>query len=180
MSPRKFFDRFMADNENGRNLKLMRLSDAEYRAFFAGVLPIASKADIRGSFMVGKAPATAEDICNQSPKTTAKAARTTLEKLRAMGMLEFDDELGGEWVHDFDELNPSPKSDPSNAQRQAAWRARNAARNGSVTDGVTPKVTGSNAPEVEGEVEVTTKRAGLASVSNGSAKSETGEVGRAA
>lgn len=130
MSRRKFFDRFMVDNENGRNLKLMRLSDAEYRALLAGVWPIASKADVRGTFMVGGTPATAEDVVHQSPKTTKRAAMSLLAKLRDMGMLEFDDELGGEWVHDWDTLNPAPKADPTNAKRQAEWRSRNAASNG--------------------------------------------------
>lgn len=130
MTPRKYFDRFMVDNEVGRNLKLMRLTDAEFRAFLCGVLPIASKADTRGAFMVGAAPATAEDVAHQSLKTSAKVAESCLRKLREMRMLEFDDALGGEWVHDFDEYNPTPKQDPTNAKRQAEWRARNAANNG--------------------------------------------------
>lgn len=140
------FSCFMADVENGRNLKLMRLTDAEYRAFMGGVLPIAAKADIRGTFMVGRTPATAEDVCNQSPKTSKRAAESLLRKMREMGMLDLDPALGAEWVHDFGEMNPEPKRDRSNAERQARWRARNAARNGTVTP---PEV------EVEGEVEVT-------------------------
>lgn len=120
----------MVDNEHGRNLKVMRLTDAEYRAWMSGVLAIASKADVRGAFMVGSTPADATDVVNQSPKTSRRVAESLLRKLRDWKMLEDDDELGAEWVHDWDELNPSPKADPSNAKRQADWRARNANRNG--------------------------------------------------
>jgi len=141
------FNCFMADVENGRNLKLMRLTDAEYRAFMGGVLPIAAKAEVRGTFTVGRTPATAEDVCNQSPKTSKRAAESLLRKMREMGMLDTDDALGVEWVHDFGELNPEPKRDRSNAARQAKWRARNAARNAVTPPSVTP-------PEVEGEEEV--------------------------
>lgn len=127
----KPFNRFMVANDNGRNLKLSRFTDAEFRAFIQGVLPIASQATPRGAFMVGGQPATAEDVVFMAPKVSKRAAESTLQKMRELGMLEADDELGGEWVHDFDKLNPAPKTDRTNAKRQAAFRARNAESNGS-------------------------------------------------
>lgn len=143
---RRAFDRFMVANDNGRNLKLARLTDGEFRALIQGVLPIASEATPRGSFMVGALPATAEDVSFMAPKVSRRTAKATLEKLRKLGMLEYDDQLGGEWVHDFDKLNPAPKTDPTNAKRQAAWRARNAERNAKSNGGSNGDVT---PPEVK-------------------------------
>lgn len=158
MTRRKAFDRFMLSNSVGLNPKLARLTDAEFRAWVCGVLPIASMADQRGAFMLGSSPATAEDICNVSIKTTRKTAESLLKKLRDMGMLEHDGGLGGEWVHDWDLLNPAPKTDRTNAKRQAEWRARNGSRN-AVTDGVTHGVTGArNADVTPPEVEVGSRK----------------------
>lgn len=160
---RKRFDRFMVANNNGRNLKLARLTDAEFRGLIQGVWPIASEASPRGAFMVGKVPATDADVVFMAPSVSRRTARSLLEKLRELGMLEHDDELGGEWVHDFDVFNPTPKSDPTNAERQARFRERNAQSNGvtrPVTDAVTSSVTDDRVTrvvtlhEVEGEVEV--------------------------
>lgn len=136
------FDRFMVANDNGRNLKLARLTDGEFRAFIQGVLPIASEATPRGAFMVGSSAATPEDVAFVAQKVPLRTAKAAIEKMRSLGMLEFDDELGAEWVHDFDKLNPAPKTDPTNAKRQAEWRARNAesnaSRNSPDNAGVTP------------------------------------------
>lgn len=152
---RKAFNRFMVANDNGRNVKLARLTDAEFRAFIQGVLPIASEATPRGAFMVGNLPATAEDIVFVAPKVKIAAARSVVVKLRALGMLEHDDELGGEWVHDFDKLNPAPRNDPSNAERQARFRERRNAQRNAQRNAVSnaPRNAEVTPPEVEGEVE---------------------------
>lgn len=149
------FDRFMVANNNGHNLKLSRFTDAEFRALIQGVLPIASQATPRGAFKVGDVPATAEDITFLAPKVSLRTATATIKKMRELGMLEQDDEIAGEWVHDWDKLNPAPKSDPTNSKRQAAYRARNAGsngtRNGEVTPPVTEGVTGHEVKKVEVE-----------------------------
>lgn len=136
------FDRFMVATDNGRNLKLSKLTDAEFRALVQGIWPIASIANPRGAFMVGNQPATADDVVFMAPKVSKRAATSCIEKLRALGMLEHDEEIGGEWVHDWDLVNPAPKADRTNAERQARYRAKNAERNATgnaVTDGpVTP------------------------------------------
>lgn len=124
MSRRKTYSRFMLEGDVGHNVKLGRLTDAEFRAWVCGVLPIAAQADPRGAFMVGASPATAEDVCFMSRKTGKRVAETLLRKLRDMKMLEFDEEIGAEWVHDWDLINPAPKLDSTNAERQARYRER--------------------------------------------------------
>jgi hypothetical protein len=55
---------------------------------------------------------------------------SALEVFRAAGLLEHDEDLGGEWVHDFEEWNPEPKR-RTNADRQKRYRDRQkASRNG--------------------------------------------------
>lgn len=116
------FDRFMVANDNGRNGKLAKLSDSEFRAFIQGVLPIASEAKPRGAFLIGKLPADADDIVFKAPKVSKRAARSTIDKLRALGMLEPDTEIGGEWVRDFEQYNPVPKTDSTAAERAKRYR----------------------------------------------------------
>lgn len=133
MSPSQF-DRFMVDVRNGTNFKLAHLSHAHYRAFFSAVVPIAALSKVRGAFMVNGEPATVEHMRLMAPKLTQAECRTALEVFRATGMLEHDEELGGEWVHDFEEWNPEPKGDNTNAERQKRYRDRQrASRNGTVT-----------------------------------------------
>ena len=151
MSPRKHFTRFMVANDNGRNLKWARFTDAEFRALIQGILPIASQADPRGAFMVGTQPATAEDVAFLAPRVSKRTAQKAIDRMRELGMLEHDDEIGGEWVHDWDLLNPAPKQDSTNADRQRRFRDRQKALRNAVTDGVTDRDV--TPPEVEGEVE---------------------------
>lgn len=125
----KAFNRFMTATDLGRNRKLRRkLTVPERWAFVAGVLCIAADAPARGTFAIGAEPATVEDLADEAGVTLA-VATSALAKLRALGMLEFDESLGCERVHDWADYNPEPKADPSNATRQARWRERNAPRN---------------------------------------------------
>lgn len=134
---RKQFDRFMVANDNGRNLKLARFTDGEFRALIQGILPIASEATPRGSFMVGGQAATADDVTFLAPKVSKRTAQRAIDRMRSLGMLEFDDEIGGEWIHDWDLLNPAPKTDRTNAERQRRFRERRNAESNAVTQGVT-------------------------------------------
>lgn len=149
MSPRKF-DRFMVDVEIAGNLKLVKLTDAEWRCHVSGVLPIAAKSPIRGCMLVGDENATEEHVAHQARKSVG-IARSTMRKLRSVGILYHDEEYGCERVHDFEDWNPAPKQDATNAERQRRFRERrNAARNGVTTQRITPNITPT---EVEGEVE---------------------------
>lgn len=125
---RRPFNRLMLDLEAGRNLKLSGLSDSEWRAFIGGVLPIAAKAPFRGCLLIGNRRATEADVAAQAA-VRITAARAALAKLRDLGSIYDDAELGCERVHDFEEWNPAPKVDKTAADRQRRYRDRN----GSVT-----------------------------------------------
>lgn len=143
---RKAFDKFFVDGELGGNPKIGRLTDAQFRCLVTGVWTLAAKASPRGYLVVAGDPFTAQDVAHQAHCSIA-VARSTIDKLRRMEMIELDDETGLEFCHDWWTLNPDPKQDSTNAERQARYRDRhNASSNGgsnAVTNGqVTP-------PEVE-------------------------------
>lgn len=121
----KPFDRVMVHVEIAHHLKLRKLTDAERWAFVAGVLPIAAKSEMRGALTVGRAPAEAEDVAHQA-RVSVRVARSCLDKLRAVGLLERDGEV--EWVHDFEQWNPEPKRDETAAQRAREYRRRQKAK----------------------------------------------------
>lgn len=156
MSPRAF-DRMMIEVEIGGNAKIGRLSDAQFRCLLTGVWALAAKAMPRGYLVVADEPATAHDVAHQAHCTPA-VARKTLELLRSMEMIEMDDQLGVEFVHDWWSINPDPKPDPTNAERQRRFKAKravlhtggsNALGNAPVTALVTPEVTPTEVKEKE-------------------------------
>jgi len=149
------YDYFMVHVEAGRHLKLGRMTPAERCAWTHGVLAIAAKSKVRGAFMVTDAAATADDVALQA-NVPKKVAVAMLKKARESRLLEHDDALGAEWVHDFDEHNPEPKRDETSAERSRRYRdrqrsnrvtSRTVTRDARDGDGIdTP-------PEEEGEVE---------------------------
>jgi hypothetical protein len=148
VSPR-VFDRFMVDVELGSNPKIGRLNDREFRCLVCGVWALAAKANPRGYLVVAGQAATERDVAYQG-RCSVSLARTTLGRLRQLGMVEMDERVGFEVCHDWDALNPGPRPDPTNADRQRRFRNRhNGARNGesNVTDN--GGVTESNAGEVK-------------------------------
>lgn len=150
MSPRPF-DRIMLDVEAGGNAKLGRLTDAEFRCHITGVLPLAAKSPIRGRLLVGEHKAEAGDVARQA-RMSVTVARRTIGKLRDLGVIERDEELGCEMVHDFEDWNPAPKKDRTNADRQARYRLRMTERYDASRNGVTnAPVTPTKGREVEGK-----------------------------
>jgi hypothetical protein len=145
------FDRFMVHVHIGSHPKFARLTDAEFRAVVAGVLPLAAMSSIRGRLLIADQPVEPRDVAHQA-RVSTRVASSAMEKLRAVGVIVPDEELNCERVHDFEDWNPAPKVDTTNAERQARYRAklktqtasRNAVTNGVVTPRITP-------PEVEGE-----------------------------
>ncbi len=142
MSPR-VFDRFMVDIHIGANLKLHRLTPAERWCYVAGVLSVAAQAPIRGCLVIGDEDATPGDFAKRAHVTKA-VATSTIDKLRCLGVIEPDDDLGCYRVHDWDEYQVAPRMDPTNADRQRKWRERrnaasvtlrNAEKNRYVTQG---------------------------------------------
>ena len=124
------FDRFMIAVELGHNQKILRFSDAEFRCLITGVWALAAKTKPRGCLTVGGQPATERDIAGQAHCSVAIAKRT-IDKMRALGMLEYDSDCDWFRVHDWDDVQPAPKKDPTNAARQRRHRLKQAlARNG--------------------------------------------------
>lgn len=119
----KAFDRFMIDVEIGGNAKVGRLTDSEFRCLVTGVWPLAAKAPIRGYLLVGAHNAEPEDIARQA-RCSVQVAKRTLVKLRHLDMLEHSDELGCEQIHDWGDINPTPKVDRTGAERQRRYRAK--------------------------------------------------------
>lgn len=150
MSPQAF-NRYMLVIGMGRNRKLVQLSDSEFRAHVAGVLSLAAQAPIRGYFLVGDQEPTPEHVLNEAGgKVTARVARNTIAKLKAEGVLEYDDELGAWFIHDWWDVNPEPRKDDTNADRQRRFRERRkAARNGA-GNGVTSNGSNADVTRTEG------------------------------
>jgi hypothetical protein len=153
MTGRAKFDRYMVAAGAARHVKFRRLSTQERHAFFMGVLSIAAQSPVRGCLLVGDLPAEAADIA-QEADVHVKFAASALEKLREVGVIYTDEELGCERVHDFKDWNPAPKRDATAADRMQRYRDRKKVRDG-VT--VTRNARNDNAAlreEVEVEVEV--------------------------
>lgn len=129
MSPRRAFDRYMVQIGMGTNPKLAPLTDSEFRAHVVGVLAIAASAPFRGCLLVGDSRADARHIA-LTAGVTERVAKSAVTKLCNVGVLFEDPEFGCLRVHDWDEINPQPKADPTAAERQQRWRDRHAKRNG--------------------------------------------------
>lgn len=145
------FDRFMVQVDIGTNRKLRRLPPAQRWAYVAGVLPLAAQSPLRGALLITDGePVTAEDVAEEATVRLCDA-RACLDALRKLGMLERD-ELGVEWVHDWDRHNPEPK--PSDSPQATRERKRKQRERQKVTTGhaqVTRDMPECHAPEEEGE-----------------------------
>lgn len=132
MAPRKF-DRYMVMIGAGRHLKFRKLTDSERCAHFLGVLSIAAASPLRGYLLIGEEAADADDVAYEAD-VSASQARGAMQKLKEKGVLKYDEDVRAWFVHDWGDLNPEPKKDPTAAQRQREYRERRrAARNGDVT-----------------------------------------------
>lgn len=122
MSPRDF-DRYMVAFGAARHVKFRRLTIPERHAFFLGVLSIAGQSPMRGCLLVGSLKAEAADVA-QEADVHVRVAQAAMDKLREVGVIYFDEDLGCERVHDFEDWNPAPKIDRTSAARQARYRAK--------------------------------------------------------
>lgn len=133
MSPRKF-THFMVSVGMGTHAKLAALTDSEYRAHISGVLAIAAEAPVRGYLLVGEQAAESVHIARVAG-VTEKVAASAVAKLKAVGVLLFDEELEAWGVHDWLDHNPDPKRDVTAAERAKRYRERR--KNARVTPPVT-------------------------------------------
>jgi 5-methylcytosine-specific restriction endonuclease McrA len=121
VSPRKF-DRYMVGLGAGRHVKFRRLTIPERYAFFMGVLSLAAQSPVRGCLMIGSLAVEPADVAAEAD-VPEKVAASAMEKLRAVEVI-IRDEHGLEWVHDFQDWNPEPKTDNTSAERQQRYRER--------------------------------------------------------
>lgn len=131
------FDRYMIQVRAGAHPKLRELTPQERYVFFLGVLSLAAQANPRGSLHVGGRAVDWRDVASEC-SVRGQVATRAMAKLRQIGIIESSDD-GNEYVHDFDDYNPKPRTDATNAERQRRYRQR---RNGRY-------VTSRNAGEVE-------------------------------
>jgi 5-methylcytosine-specific restriction endonuclease McrA len=121
---RRLYDRFMVHTKIGSNRKLRRLKPNERWCHVAGVLAIAAESPTPGHlFIADGLPATDRDIAEHAGVSLA-VARSTVEKLHELGILQMDEDGDCVFVHDWDEWNQPPKSDPGAAERMRRRRAR--------------------------------------------------------
>jgi hypothetical protein len=90
--------------------------------------------------MVGAMRADAKHVA-LAAGVTERVAKTAMAKLCQAGVLSEDLELGCLRVHDWDDINPSPREDKTAADRQRRWRERNGTRNGVTNGSVTAGAT---------------------------------------
>lgn len=148
------FDSIMVRVEIGGNRKLRRFTPEERWCVIAGVWALAAKSPIRGYLMISdKLPVEEQDIAEQAG-VKAQTVRSTLKKMRDLGMLEVDSELEAEHVHDWHTHQAEPK--PS--ETKDAWRKRKReqrerkANGGDVTGNVPRDVTADSHAPPEGGV----------------------------
>lgn len=150
------FDRFMVDVNIASHPKLATFTPAERWCVVAGVFPLAALSPVRGRLLIGEHKANEQYVAHHS-RVSRAVARSTLRKMRDVGMIVHDPDLDCDAVHDFGEWNPEPKHDPTNAERQARHKQRRRALSGNASNAqVTVACNASNGgvtlPEVEVEV----------------------------
>jgi 5-methylcytosine-specific restriction endonuclease McrA len=102
----KGYDLFLVYTKLGTDRKLRRLTAAEKWCAVFGVWATAAESPVRGYLLIaGEEPAAEEDYATQAGVTLA-IARSTVKKMRDLGLLEFDEEMGVEHVHDWHEHEP--------------------------------------------------------------------------
>jgi hypothetical protein len=157
------FDAFLVFNTVGTHRKFRRLTPPERWCAIAGVWAIASMSPIRGYLLISRGVQATDDDFAEQAGVSIPVARSCLRKMRGLGLVEHDEELDAEHVHDWHEHQPERRVKPSDSteawrERKRRQRARDNA--GDVTpshanvprDMSRPKSRG-HAPEVEGEVE---------------------------
>lgn len=114
------YDFFLVYTKLGTDRKLRRFNAAEKWCVVHGVWATAAESPTRGYLLIaGNEAATEEDFAAQAGVSVA-VARATVKRMRELGMLEMDAEMGVEHVHDWHDVQKDPK--PS--ETREAWRDR--------------------------------------------------------
>jgi hypothetical protein len=114
------YDSMLVYARLGGDRKFRRLSPAERWCAVFGVWAIAAQSPVRGYLLITEdEPAQDRDYATEA-NVALGVARSTMTKMRSLGMLEMDPEMGAEHVHDWHEHQKDPK--PSESKQ--AWRDR--------------------------------------------------------
>lgn len=142
------YDSFLVTTGLGANRKVRRLTPAERWCAVHGVWAIAAESPERGCLWIADGvPATEKDYAELAGVSVA-VAKSTVRKMRELGMLEPEPGDGAEYVHDWDQHQREPKpSDSAESRRDRKRKSRERH-----TD-VTRDKGKSHAPEVEVEDE---------------------------
>lgn len=131
------FDSIMVRVEIGGNRKFARFTPEERWCIVAGVWSLAAKSPVRGYLLIADSvPVEVDDVAAQA-EVKAIIAKKTLEKMRRLGMLEMDEELGAEHVHDW-HLH---QKDPKPSETRESWRERQKRSRERKREDVTANVT---------------------------------------
>jgi 5-methylcytosine-specific restriction endonuclease McrA len=123
VSPRRF-DSILVSIDIGASRTIRRLNVGERWTFIAGVLALAAKSPVRGALLIAlREPVSLDDIAEQAGVTKA-VAKSAVDKLVRLDVLEWDDELNGLIVVNWDRYQVEPKKDPTAADRMKRYRAR--------------------------------------------------------
>lgn len=114
------YDSMLVYARLGGDRKFRRLSPAERWCAVFGVWAIAAQSPVRGYLLITEDEPAAERDYATEANVALGVARSTVVKMRSLGMLELDPEMGAEHVHDWHEHQKDPK--PSESKQ--AWRER--------------------------------------------------------
>lgn len=114
------YEYFLVYTKLGADRKFRRLTAAEKWCAVFGVWATAAESPVRGYLLIAEnEQATESDYAKQADVSLA-VAKSTVRKMRKMGMLERDEEMGVEHIHDWHDVQKDPK--PSESKE--AWRER--------------------------------------------------------
>jgi hypothetical protein len=119
VSPRRF-DSILVSIDIGASRTIRRLNVGERWTFIAGVLSLAAKSPVRGALLIAlQEPVSLDDIAEQAGVTKA-VAKSAVDKLVRLDVLEWDDELNGLIVVNWNDYQREPKASDS----REAWKSR--------------------------------------------------------
>lgn len=126
------FDHYLLHHGVGTDEKLAMLTDGEFRAHVAGVLALAHKSPMRGYLFVGEIEAQPVHVARKAG-VSERVAKSAVTKLRQVGVLVHDAEVGGWYVHNW-EQHQAQRRDPTAARRAQDYRDRKRASRGASRD----------------------------------------------
>jgi hypothetical protein len=125
------YDSILVATTVGGNRKLRRMRPEHRWTVIAGVWALAGESPIRGYLLITEQEHVSDQDIAERAGVTLKVVRATLTQMRALAMLEWDENIRAEHVHDWHEHQPDPRpSDTREAWRDRKRRQRDKSRAG--------------------------------------------------